>query len=40
MYNGEVDSQPGSSDYDDPRDYQEWCDSEEGYYDPFQPGVE
>ena len=31
----------GSFDYDDPRDYEEWCnwndvDVEEGYYDPFQ----
>ena len=37
-----IDSQPGSFDYDDPRDYGEWCawndvDIEEGYYDPFQP---
>ena len=37
-----ADSQPGSFDYDDPRDYEEWCawndvDIEEGYHDPFQP---
>ena len=41
-YEEGVDSQPGSFDYDDPRDYEEWCawndvDIEEGYYDPFQP---
>ena len=44
-YNGEFDSQPGSSDYDYPRDYQEWCDwsdvdDYDGYYDPFQPRIE
>ena len=44
-YDEEVDIQPGSSDYDDPKDYQEWCDwndveDEEGYYDPFQPELE
>ena len=44
-YYEEVDSQTCSSDYDDPRDYQEWCDwndvdDDDGYYDPFQPGVE
>ena len=38
-----VDSQPGSFDYDDPSDYEEWCDwndvdVEEGYYDPFPAG--
>ena len=38
-YDEGVDGQPGSFDYDDPRDY-EWCDwndvnIEEGYYDPF-----
>ena len=40
-YEDGVDSQPGSFDYDDPRDYEEWCawndvDIEEGYYDPVQ----
>ena len=25
-YDEGVDSQPGSFDYDDPRDYEEWCD--------------
>ena len=44
-YNEGVGSQPGSFDYDDPRNYEEWCDwndvhIEEGYYDPFQPDVE
>ena len=44
-YDEEVDSQPGSFDYDDPRDYDKWydwndVDVEEGYYDPFQPNVE
>ena len=39
-----IDSQPGSFDYDDPRDYEECCDwndvdIEEGYYDSFQPNV-
>ena len=41
-YEEGVDSQPGSFDYDDPLDYEEWCAwndvaIEEGYYDPFQP---
>ena len=40
-YDEGVYSQSGSFDYDDPRDYEEWCDwndvdVEEGYYDPFQ----
>ena len=40
-----VDYQPGYFDYDDPRDYEEWCDWNdpdvaEGYYDPFHPDVE
>ena len=44
-YDEGVDSQPGSFDYDDPRDYEEWCDwndvdVEDGNYDPFQPDVE
>ena len=44
-YDEGVDSQPGSFDHDDPRDYEKWCawndvDVEEGYYDPFQPDVE
>ena len=44
-YYGDFDSRPGSSDYDDPRDYREWCDwsdveEDDGYYDPFQTGVE
>ena len=43
-YDEGVDSQSGSFDYDDPRDYEEWCDwndveVEEGYYYPFQPDV-
>ena len=43
-YDEGVDSQPGFFDYDDPWDYEEWCDwndvdVEEGYYDPFQPDV-
>ena len=38
-YEDEAGGQPGSFDYDDPRDYKEWCDwndadIEEGYYDP------
>ena len=41
-YEEGVDSRPGSFDYDDPQDYEEWCawndvDIEEGYYNPFQP---
>ena len=44
-YDEGVDGQSGSFDYDDPMDYEEWCDwndvvVEEGYYDPFQPDVE
>ena len=40
-----VDGQPSFFDYDDPRDYEEWCDwndvdVDEGYYDPFRPDVE
>ena len=43
-YDEGVDSQSVSFDYDDPRDYEEWCDwndvdVEEGYYDPFQQDV-
>ena len=42
---GDFDSRPGSSDYDYPRDYREWCywsdvEENDGYYDPFQTGVE
>ena len=38
-YYGAFDSQPGSSIYDDPRDYREWCDwsdveDDDKYYDP------
>ena len=34
--------EPGYFDYDDPSDYEEWCDwndvdEDEGYYDPFPP---
>ena len=44
-YDAGVDSQPGPFDYDDLRDYEEWCDwndvdVEEGYYEPFQSDVE
>ena len=44
-YDEVIDDTPGYFDYDDPRDYEEWCDwndidLEEGYYDPFQPDVE
>ena len=44
-YHGDFDSRPGSCDYDDPRDYQEWCDwsdveDDDGYYNPFKTGVE
>ena len=40
----EVDGRPECSDYDDPRDYEEWCawndvDEDEGYYVPFQSDV-
>ena len=39
-----ADGQPGDFDYDDPRDYEEWCawndvDEDEGYYAPFPPNV-
>ena len=38
---GGVDGQPAYFDYDDPRDYEEWCawndiEENEGYYIPFQ----
>ena len=41
---GGVDGQPGYFDYDDPRDYEEWCawndvEEDEGYYAPFPPDV-
>ena len=41
-YDAGVDSQPGPFDYDDLRNYEEWCDwndvnVEKGYYNPFQP---
>ena len=41
-YDAGVDSQPGPFDYDDLRNYEEWCDRndvnvEKGYYNPFQP---
>ena len=44
-YYGDFDSRPGSFDFDDPTDYREWCDwsdveDDDGYYDPFQTGVE
>ena len=44
-YDDVIDNQPGYFDYDDPRDYEEWCDWNdpdivEGYYDPLQPDVE
>ena len=44
-YFGAVDNETDYFDYDDPRDYEEWCDWNdpdvaEGYYDPFRPNVE
>ena len=44
-YDEVVDDQPGFFDYDDPRDYEKWCDwndvdVDEGYYDPFRPDME
>ena len=44
-YYGDFDSRPRSSDYDDPRDYREWCDwsdveDDNRYYDPVPTGVE
>ena len=41
---GGFDGQPGYFDYDDPRDYEEWCawndvEEDEGYYAPFLPDV-
>ena len=40
-YDEGVDGQPGFLDYDDPRDYEEWCDCnnvdvEEEYHNPFR----
>ena len=39
-----VGGHPGYFDYDDPRDYEEWCawndvDEDKGYYVPFSPNV-
>ena len=44
-YDDAVDNQTGYFDYDDPRNYEEWCDWNdpdvvEGYYNPFRPDVE
>ena len=45
VYYGDIDSRSGSSKYDDPRDYHEWCDwsdmeDDKGYFDPFRSDVE
>ena len=38
-YEDEVGSQPGSFDYDDPRDYEEWCDWNDTSDPPVSIGV-